>query len=85
LGKKNNNLWDYLVGVCLVSFHISLKMFPKNEIDPSDSTIRIMETDSFKEKVIRYSPYIFADAINSVALTWLATWERWELLEKGFL
>ncbi|MCP4581089.1 MAG: hypothetical protein GY839_05685 [candidate division Zixibacteria bacterium] len=83
LGKKNNNFWDYLVSVCLVSFHMSLKMFP---IDPPDGidyeTLRIMETSPFKEDVLKYSPLILADAINTVSLLWLASWERWELLKK---
>jgi hypothetical protein len=84
LGSGNNNLWDYLVSVCLVSFHMSLKMFP----DPPPAgvdyeKVRIMEVSPFKESVEQYSPYILADAINSVVLVWLATWERWELLAKG--
>jgi len=81
---NNNNFWDYLVSVCLVSFHMSILMFP---LDPPDNvdydTVRIMEVSPFKESVIEYSPYILADAINSVALLWLAAWERWELLAKG--
>jgi hypothetical protein len=84
LGDTNNNFWDYLVSVCLVSFHMSLEMFP---IDPPDGvdydTVRIMQVSPFKETVIEHSPRILADAINSVALLWLAAWERWELLAKG--
>lgn len=83
LGRTNGNLWDYLVSVCLVSFHMSLKMFPPNSIDPADATVRILKVSPFKEKVHEYSPHILADAIDSVALTWLATWERWELLNVG--
>jgi len=84
LGSTNNNLWDYLVSVCLVSFHMSLKMFPMNPPASVDyTTVRIMNVSPFKEYVVQFSPYILADAINSVALLWLATWERWELLEKG--
>ena len=63
---------------------MSLEMFP---IDPPDGvdydTVRIMEVSPFKEAVIEHSPRILADAINSVALLWLAAWERWELLAKG--
>ncbi len=81
LGRGNNNIWDYLVSVCLVSFHMSLKMFPLDAVDYDE--VRIMEVSPFKESVIQYSPYILADAINSVALVWLATWERWELLARG--
>jgi hypothetical protein len=84
LGKGNNNLWDYLVSVCLVSFHMSLKMFPNPPPAGVDyNTVRIREVSPFKESIVQYSPYILADAINSVALVWLATWERWELLAKG--
>jgi len=84
LGKTNKNFWDYLISVCLVSFHLSLKMFP---LEPpagvNYDTVRIMKVSPFKEAVIEYSPYILADAINSVALLWLSAWERWELLAKG--
>ena len=84
LGNGNKNLWDYLVSVCLVSFHMSLKMFPLNPPNEIDyGTVRIMRVSPFKESVVQYSPYILADAISSVALVWLATWERWELLAKG--
>ena len=84
LGTTNKNLWDYLVSVCLVSFHMSLKMFPPSPPNGVDyDKVRIMKVQPFKDAVIRYSPFILADAINSVALVWLATWERWELLEKG--
>ena len=83
LGKGNKNLWDYLVSVCLVSFHMSLKMFPLNPPPAVDyDTVRIMDVSPFREDVRKYSPYILADAINSVALVWLATWDRWELLAK---
>jgi hypothetical protein len=82
LGSGNRNLWDYLVSVCLVSFHMSLKMFPLTPPAGVDyKTVRIMEVSPFKESLELYSPAILADAINSVALVWLATWERWELLK----
>ena len=84
LGQTNNNFWDYLVSVCLVSFHLSVAMFP---VTPPPGIVyqqvRIMTVSPFKERVLEYSPYILADAINSIALLWLAAWERWELLKKG--
>ncbi|MFC1920180.1 hypothetical protein ACFLYQ_00465 [Chloroflexota bacterium] len=83
LGSTNGNLWDYLVSVCLVSFHMSLKLFPPGGADYRSKDFRIMKTSPFKEDVIKYSPYILADSISSVALVWLATWERWELLAQG--
>lgn len=84
LGGGNKNFWDYIVSVCLVSFHMSLRMFPINPPDNIDyDTVRIMDVPQFKRAVLDYSPYILADAINSVAVLWLASWERWELLRKG--
>jgi len=84
LGNTNKNLWDYLVAVCLVSFHMSLKMFPLEPLAGVDyHAARIMRVSTLRDNVLQYSPYILADAIDSVALVWLATWERWELLAKG--
>jgi hypothetical protein len=82
LGKGNNNFWDYLVSVCLVSFHMSQLMFPPDS-GVDYQKIRIMESPPFRENVEKYSPYILADAVSSVAMLWLAAWERWELLAKG--
>ena len=84
LGKTNNNFWDYLVSVCLVSFHMSLLMFPMDPPAGVDyETLRIMETEPFAERVEEYSPEILADAVNSVSLLWLSAWERWELMREG--
>jgi len=83
LGKDNNNFWDYLVSVCIVSFHMSLLMFPLDLPGVDYNNLKIMKVSPFKERVIEYSPFILADAVNSVALLWLAAWERWELLAKG--
>ena len=84
LGATNNNFWDYLVSVCLVSFHMSRLLFPDAQSLGVDyNKVRILDVSPFKEKVIDHSPLILADAINSVALLWLAAWERWELLSKG--
>jgi hypothetical protein len=84
LGSTNNNFWDYLVSVCLVSFHMSMLMFPLNPPTGVDyETVRIMETVPFRERVDEYSPQILADAVNSVSLLWLAAWERWELMKEG--
>lgn len=84
LGSTNKNIWDYLVSICLVSFHLSLKLFPLTPPASIDyNTVKIMKVSPFKENVIKYSPYILADTISSIALVWLAAWERWELLAKG--
>jgi len=81
---NNNNFWDYIVSVCHVNFFTSLDMFP---ITPPQgvnfNTVRILQNASLKTKVDQFSPLILADAINSIAIIWLASWERWELLDDG--
>lgn len=78
LGHGNNNFWDYEVSVCLVSFFLSQCLFPLNPpAGVNYDTLKIMKTSPFKESVLAVSPKILADAINSVALIWLAAWERW--------
>lgn len=84
LGKGNNNIWDYLVSICAVSFQMSLLLFPITPPTGIDySTVRIMKEATIKKDIVKYSPFILADAIHSVAMLWLASWERWELLAKG--
>jgi len=59
-------------------------MFPTTPPAGIDyKTVRIMETAPFRERVDEYSPQILADAVDSVALPWLAAWERWELMREG--
>lgn len=85
LGPTNRNIWDYLVGVCLVSFHLSLRMFPDaSPYREKYHTIDIMQDAALRGNVVTFTPAILADAIMSVALIWLATWERWELMNRGY-
>jgi hypothetical protein len=83
LGRTNGNLWDYMVAACLVSFHTSLRMFPDAAPYRSQyASVRIMKEPTLKANVLACTPAILADAVISVAIVWLATWERWELLAK---
>ena len=62
---------------------MSLKMFPLNPLQGGDyQNVRLMEDSPLKEDVMKYSPYILADSIHSVALLRPAAWESWELLKK---
>jgi hypothetical protein len=82
LGITNKNVWDYMVGVCHVSFLVCRKMIP----DPSPAgidynNVRIISNNDLFNSLKTFSPMILADAINSIALIWLVTWERWEVLK----
>ncbi|MDP4224062.1 MAG: hypothetical protein Q8868_12195 [Bacteroidota bacterium] len=79
LGNTNKNIWDYLVGVCHVSFLTSTQLLPIG--GPYDyKTIKIEQESNLYNNFINRSPNILADAIASIAIVWLSTWMRWELL-----
>jgi hypothetical protein len=83
LGRGNRNFWDYLVGVCLVSFHMSLLMFPPGLPGVNYATVRLDENPRLLAAAQNHSPAILADAVDTVALLWLAAWERWERMARG--
>ena len=79
LGHTNQNIWDYVVSVCRVSFQMSLLMYPlQPERGVKHNALKLEEVSPHGEQLARHSSAILADAIMSVALTWLATWERRE-------
>jgi hypothetical protein len=79
LGSTNNNLWDYLVSVCHVSFLTSMQLLP-DDGTYDYKTIKIDQIPVLYNSIIDRSSNILADAIASIAIVWLATWMRWELL-----
>lgn len=84
IGSTNNNIWDFLVSICYISFLQSITILPLYANDNFyDKSFRIMDVNPYKDLVTDFSAYIISDAIKSVAFVWLATWERWELLEDG--
>lgn len=78
LGNKNSKVWDYLVGVCHVSFLMSHLIFPEGEYNYD--IVRIKNDPVLNSRLIQYTPNILADAVTSIAIVWLSTWMRWELL-----
>lgn len=79
LGNTNKNIWDFLVGVCHVSFLTSVQLLPIG--GPYNyKTLKIQQEPILYNNFIDRSPYILADAITSIAIVWLSTWMRWELL-----
>lgn len=75
LGKGNKNHWDYTVGVCFVSYLVSTWFIPEAS-NVEYAKIRILKDDAYKDKLIEMSEHVIADAIDSIALIWLRTWDR---------
>jgi hypothetical protein len=82
LGNQNRNIWDYINAISRISFFISRKMFPPEIYESKREALDCATGDDFRRIVYDYMPLIMVDAVNSVALVWLSTWERWELRER---
>ena len=67
LTKMKYNEWNELVNICRTSFAVSRKW-----IDDDHKTADDIDEAVFKE----VSNYIFHDAIEAVARTWMKAWER---------
>lgn len=81
LGKKNKKVYDYVKSVCFVSYLNSTEFIP--EMSKSDyAKIKILKDEVYKKKLDKLSVHILADAIDSVALVWLFTWDRYNKLKE---
>lgn len=80
LGKNNKKVYDYIKSVCFDSYLLSTWFIPemsKNEY----KKIKILKDDKYKENLREMSVHILADAVDSIALVWLLTWDRYNKLK----
>ncbi len=80
LGKNNKKIYDYIKAVCFDSYLVStwfIPELPKNKY----KKIKIMKDDKYKETLRKLSVHILADAIDSIALVWMLTWDRYNKLK----
>jgi hypothetical protein len=80
LGKGNRKVYDYSKAVCFVSYLISTDFIPK--MPKADyKNVKIREQPEYKEQLEEISVHVFADAIDSIALVWLLTWNKYNKLK----
>ncbi|MBW2993723.1 hypothetical protein KY317_04070 [Candidatus Woesearchaeota archaeon] len=82
LGKDNKKTYDYAKAVCLVSYNVSkgfIPEMPKKEYDK----LKILEDENYRQKLEELSVHVIADAIDSIALIWLLTWDKYNRLKEG--
>jgi hypothetical protein len=60
-----------------VSLLISYNLIPIETNPVLLNNITALEDSGLMKRIIEYSPSILADAVNSVALLWLVSYERW--------
>jgi len=80
-GAGNKKIYDYAKAVCYASYLISTDFIPEN-ISPSEyKEIKILEDPKYKEKLDKLSVCVLADAIDSIAMVWLLTWDKYRALK----
>lgn len=81
LGKNNKKVYDYIKSVCFVSYLVSTDFIPEMPTKEYKK-IKILEDDKYKDKLYELSVHVLADAIDSIALVWLLTWDSYNKLEE---
>ncbi len=81
LGSGNKKIYDYLKAVCLVSYVLDCQFIPLSMQPAKYKKLKILEEKPYFDELARISPHIFADAIDSIALVWLLTWDRYNKLK----
>lgn len=75
-GSGNSNTWDFISAVSEYSYLMSYKMLPK-EYDENTLTKELYKKSEAFKSFEEDSRYIFSDAIDSIAKTWLHVWARY--------
>lgn len=82
IGKGNKKIYDYVKAICYVSYLISTDFIPENVSAGEYKKIKILENPEYKEKLDKLSVCVLADAIDSIALVWLLTWDKYKTLKE---
>ena len=81
LGKNNKKTYDYIKAVCLDSYFVSKWFIPDMPASQYEK-IKILKDDQYKDKLRKMSVHVLADAIDSIALVWLLTWDSYNKLKE---
>ncbi|MDP3057608.1 MAG: hypothetical protein Q8N37_03780 [bacterium] len=82
LGEGNKKIYDYVKAICYASYLISTDFIPEDVPPEEYKKLKILENPEYKEKLDRLSVCVLADAIDSIAMVWLLTWDKYKALEK---
>ena len=82
IGEGNKKIYDYTKAICFVSYLISTEFIPENINEAEYKKLKILKDPEYKEKLDKLSVYVLADAIDSIALVWLLTWDKYNKLKE---
>jgi hypothetical protein len=78
-----NKIYDYIKAVCLVSYVVSSEFISLSMKPAEYKKLKILEDPNYFDELKKMSPHVFADAIDSIALIWLITWDKHFKLKEG--
>ena len=82
IGEGNKKIYDYIKAVCFVSYLISTDFIPENVTEKEYKELKILKEPKYKNKLNKISIYVLADTIDSIALVWLLTWDKYNKLKE---
>jgi len=82
LGEGNVKIYDYLKAVCFVSYLVSTEFIPLSMPASQYNKLKILEDRQYFDRLKQISSHIFADAIDSIALVWILTWDKYNKLQE---
>ncbi len=80
-GSRNSKIYDYLKAVCLVSYLVSTEFIPLSVPAGTYNKLKILEDEKYVDRLNEISAHVFADTIDSIALIWLVTWDKYNKLK----
>ena len=82
IGEGNKKISDYIKAVCFTSYLVSTDLIPENVEEKEYKKLKILKDPQYKDKLDQISVHTLADAIDSIALVWLLTWDKYNKLKE---
>ncbi|MEA1937213.1 MAG: hypothetical protein U9N04_03820 [Patescibacteria group bacterium] len=83
IGEGNKKVYDYIKAICFVSYLVSTDFIPEDITEKEYKELRILEDSKYQNKLNQISVHTLADAVDSIALIWLLTWDKYNKLKEG--
>ncbi len=81
IGEGNKKIYDYVKAICFASYLLSTDFIPENVTEKEYKKLKILKNEKYKEKLDKLSACVLADAIDSIAMVWLITWDKYRAME----
>jgi hypothetical protein len=83
IGEGNKKIYDYVKAVCHISYLMSTDFISESISESEYKKIKILEDSKFRNELDKLSVCVLADAVDSIALIWLLTWDKYKTLKEG--